>query len=260
MPNSIFYPKKLNLSSQKLNHMDKLVEFLHREYGFDGCLRTHLLNTLRDPKNSKQQKMPTNNEDFKNLHGSPDLITSISKNGMLLYYSNYRDDEEIVTMAIKNIGMALQFASERLRDNKTIVFEAIKNCVEAFEFASETLRNDKDFARYLLSLGFAKSLKFMGDWLRNDSEIVSLALKIDVHVFKYASDKLRNNAFMVNWAIKVNGYAFRYASDCLRNDLTLAINAITKCPYMYVFASDLIQYKISEYYAMHCENVLEKIK
>lgn len=48
--------------------------------------------------------------------------------------------------AIKQNGLNLEFASEKLKNNKDVVLAAVAQNGWAFEFASEKLKNDKDVA------------------------------------------------------------------------------------------------------------------
>ena len=54
------------------------------------------------------------------------------------------NNKNVVLEAVKQNGLALQFASEKLQDDKNVVLEAVKQNGWALQFASEELRNDKD--------------------------------------------------------------------------------------------------------------------
>ncbi len=54
------------------------------------------------------------------------------------------NNKNVVLEAVKQNGLALQFASEKLQDDKNVVLEAVKQYGRALRFASENLRDDKD--------------------------------------------------------------------------------------------------------------------
>ena len=51
----------------------------------------------------------------------------------------FKDQTDLVMMAVKQNGLALKFASERLRADKAVVAEALKNNSEARTFISSAL-------------------------------------------------------------------------------------------------------------------------
>ena len=54
------------------------------------------------------------------------------------------NNKNVVLEVVKQNGLALQFASEKLQDDKNVVLEAVKQDGRALRFASEKLCNDKD--------------------------------------------------------------------------------------------------------------------
>lgn len=56
----------------------------------------------------------------------------------------FKDDEEIVFMAVSSYGFALEFASKRIRSNKDIVKAAILKDPRAITFACKELRDDPE--------------------------------------------------------------------------------------------------------------------
>lgn len=86
-----------------------------------------------------------------------------------------RDTHDIVLAAVKQIGMNLEYASERLCDDETIVRMAIApHCssqtyqrdVHVLQFASERLRQDRDFVRSTLRLSSSALYYRTNAWTR----------------------------------------------------------------------------------------------
>ncbi len=59
-------------------------------------------------------------------------------------YPDFQDDHEVVLCAVKNIGAAVQFASDRLKSDKLIVLTAVKNDPYVLDFVDEKFRDDDD--------------------------------------------------------------------------------------------------------------------
>lgn len=60
----------------------------------------------------------------------------------------FRDDDEIVGIAVAATGHSLSFASKRLRSDREMVKLAIKTNARALSYACEELRNDPDMRTY----------------------------------------------------------------------------------------------------------------
>lgn len=68
----------------------------------------------------------------------------LSQNGRMLgkhlLHAIWSDDVEMVTLAVRNNGLALEYASKSLRNNLAVVYEAVKQNGMALAYASEMLR------------------------------------------------------------------------------------------------------------------------
>ena len=56
-----------------------------------------------------------------------------------------KNNREIVMVAVKQNGFALQWASEELKGDRDIVMEAVKQNGDALQHASAELHNDREF-------------------------------------------------------------------------------------------------------------------
>ena len=62
---------------------------------------------------------------------------AVRQNGMVLGITNdWKDDEEVVTIAVGNYGKSLFYASQRLKNNQQIVKVAVKMDGLSLKFAS----------------------------------------------------------------------------------------------------------------------------
>ena len=100
-------------------------------------------------------------------------FAALQINGYLLsYYSNdetINDDEELVRVAVRQNGLALEFASKRLRRNRSVVFDAVKKNGDSLKY----------------SIGF-----------ENDIVIILLAEKM---YFKLICDQKMERLFDINF-------------------------------------------------------------
>jgi hypothetical protein len=96
-----------------------LLEFIEHTYTFD-CIPPDLLEN-------------------RNL-----MLECLALNGRLLMDLNaeFRNDAEMVMVAVKNDGIALRYASDELKDNYDIVVEAVNDTEGALQFASARLQQD----------------------------------------------------------------------------------------------------------------------
>ena len=134
-----------------------------------------------------------------------------------------QDDEEIVCIAVKKNGMALEYASIRLRDNFEIVMLAVKKNGLALQFASDALQHNTEIvSQAILSAGDA--LRFVPVELRNNRELI-------LNASRNCSAELIPEQFLadedVAWnLIKHNYQAFPCLSKELRKDPELIIEVI----------------------------------
>ena len=74
-----------------------------------------------------------------------EIKQELAKDGLeLRKYPEFQDNEEVVLLAVKENGFALEFASKRLQNKKEIVIEAVKEDCEALYYASDDLRDNPE--------------------------------------------------------------------------------------------------------------------
>ena len=134
-----------------------------------------------------------------------------------------QDDEEIVCIAVKKNGLALQYASDRLRNNYEVVMLAVKKNGLALEFASEELKNNSEIIfQAILSNGNA--LQFVPAELRNNRGLIlnaSRNCRAELIPAQFLADE------DIAWNLIKHDYqAFPYLSEELRKDLDLIIEVI----------------------------------
>ena len=68
-------------------------------------------------------------------------LNALTRRGnSLSFFESFKNNKEIVLCAVKNDGMALQFASEELKNDEDVVMCAVKNNGLALQFANARLK------------------------------------------------------------------------------------------------------------------------
>lgn len=72
------------------------------------------------------------------------IIEKLNENGGFLSYleEKWRDDEEIVIIAVKNIKSSLRGASDRLKNNYNFILGLIKNNIEVWDYVGYELKKE----------------------------------------------------------------------------------------------------------------------
>ena len=98
--------------------------------------------------------------------------------------SCFRDDEEIVKIAVTADGFNLKYASERLQDNEEIVKIAVTDNGYCLRFASSRLQKNRDMVLFTVQhKGYA--LQVVEDEFKQDAEIVETAVKSEGRAIQY---------------------------------------------------------------------------
>jgi hypothetical protein len=122
-----------------------------------------------------------------NLQSSrPFVLTAVRQNGMALEYagSNLRENKSVVKAAVAQNGMALEFASSALRSDVNIAIVAARQNGMSLQFASSKLRNDKHVVLAAVrSNGMA--LEFASPSMQNDHEVVTAATLRDSRAIQF---------------------------------------------------------------------------
>ena len=162
------------------------------------------------------------------------FIKNISLNSKTnIGYLNYccvednsdRNNKNLVIEAVKQNGLALEYASNALKNDKEIVTIAVKQNGLALEYASNALKNDKEIVTIAVKQN-GWMLDYASDALKEDQEIVSLAVKQTGTALYGASKILKDNQKIVNMAVKEDGAALEYASHALQNDKMIVLAAV----------------------------------
>jgi len=178
-------------------------------------------------------------------------IDRVRQNGLALgniEYAHLVDDVAVVTEAVKQNWMALEFASERLKKDIAIFNIAVEQNQDAAVFADEDL-----YRRYVNMINFKKGESFdytflnnkivglavcrqEGNWLwamsprlKEDKEIVMLAIEENCDSISYIPRELSNDRDIVLTFLRNGGnisYYKKYIWETLLEDEWFLLSAI----------------------------------
>ena len=202
-----------------------------------------------------------------------------------------QDDEEIVSTAIEEDGSAIQYASNRLKMKKDLALKAIRQNYVAFEYLPLSMQKqddiletylyshpcefytkmpvlitDKEKAYHYIDI-WGLALAFVSEELRDDMDLVKLAIAKDGYNLIYASERLKNNKDLMKEAVKkdsdvlyefyanhpiqdrdflkemveVDSSALKYASQELKDDKEIALFALKKDGNAFAWISHRLQ-------------------
>jgi hypothetical protein len=152
-----------------------------------------------------------------------------------------RDDEEFILEAIKLDGETIEYASSRILENDLIVLEAFKNTKQFMLFHQlfRKFNNDKDLVTELIKVSTSKQfLKYLSIDLRDDKDVVYLAICKSGYELEYASDRLKNDEEIVLKAIEKNSSNIKHMSKDLMNNRDFIFKITEKYPF---YSSDIIK-------------------
>ncbi|MBA3721126.1 MAG: DUF4116 domain-containing protein [Parachlamydiaceae bacterium] len=125
----------------------------------------------------------------------------------------YRQNKNIVNLAIKNDFNELEFASASLRNDKAFMLEAAKSNREAIQYASDLLKEDPDFFLKAVAIDW-RVLKYASEpFIKENKKFFLEAIKIDVRALDFAAKSILENRAFFSQAIKVIGKALRFAHE-----------------------------------------------
>ncbi len=154
-----------------------------------------------------------------------------------------RDTKSFMVEAVYQNGDALEFASEKLRADHELVALAIDHGPDAYAFAEESVRRDKQLALKALSRtqSSAKIVDAMPPPLRDDAEVMNVAVRLDGLALRQASARLQDSDDLVREATTKTPKAMEFASARLKDSRDMAYSAIMSGGVAFLFLSDRLQ-------------------
>ena len=127
--------------------------------------------------------------------------------------NNIMSNEEICLMTGE-----FEFIDEKLKDNQEFMIKVFKKIEgKAVLYASDRLRNNKDFMYYMIKNDDRESrgyvYRFIGDTLKNDKELLMLAINNGFHIFRIIAEKFKNDKEVILEFIKQEDFNFSWIGN-----------------------------------------------
>jgi len=152
-----------------------------------------------------------------------------------------RNHDELAEILKANHRLTLKYMSEKERATKAIVLKAIRPGLQGIllEFASPALKDDEEVVTVAVS-SHGHALRYASSRWRKNRAMVLRAVSVS-GALQYASEKLQDDKEVVLAAVTKYGAALEYASDRLRNDPEVVWVAIKNSGYSLVYAPQKFQ-------------------
>ena len=176
--------------------------------------------------------------DLKNYPEAQDdnelVLIAVKKNGLALEFASdvLKHNEQIVREAICSEGDALKFVPDELKTNRDLIYDASFNC--NVELIPEIFLNDREIAERLIDNDY-EAFGFLSYELRCDLDFIIQVTKIDSALFMYVPDEILSSKEIVLTLIDEDTVVFQFADDMLKHDKDVALRAVSAkgSPYAY---------------------------
>lgn len=131
---------------------------------------------------------------------------------------------------------------EKLKKDVSFIFEAIKRNPDSHIYFPTRSRNNETILRYLMKEhGEFYLLEYAKENIKNDPEIMLLAIKKDGKYFKYASEELKNNKEFVMKALELSEGIYKHINDEFKKDTSVLLKAVEKDKSALYYADDSLK-------------------
>jgi hypothetical protein len=158
-------------------------------------------------------------------------LKAMSIDGNLLErYRSFVDDKDVVMEAVKQCGIALAHATNRLKADEDICRAAISNSGEAMRWVDDRFKSDIEFCLHAFKGNVEGRFLHLCDLnVRCDKSFVQLAIEANPHNYQGASNQLKMDKDIYEPLIKIDGpQFFKYLPYSLCNDIDVVIMALDK--------------------------------
>lgn len=139
---------------------------------------------------------------------------------------SFRDDEEIALEVIKKTTQCYFWMSKRLQQKEEVALAAIQvNPYLLRQELDEHLRNNKEIVLVAVSRD-GSLLKFASEELKADRDVLLAAVRSNPYSLQFATREMNNDEEIVVTAVAKNGLALEHVSEELKNNKAIAWTAI----------------------------------
>ena len=147
-------------------------------------------------------------------------------------------------MVSKQNGLVLNYASKILCDNKKFIMNLVENN-HFLQFASDRLKNDKEIVTIALENDCGYYFSNASKELENSEKNITVNFKNNKYVLKnildFVSTELKDDKEFIMSIIKNNGYILKYISERLQDDKEIVMASIKSNGGPLKYASERLQ-------------------
>lgn len=192
----------------------------------------------------------TDKQEYLNVINDSKVLTKLNRktaNNEELTYEEYifiyEIERKITGFGFQNDSRIEKIRRTNLIKDKDIATKFLSINGILLKYVSEELRNNIEIVKLAISQNVF-ALEFASEELRNNIEVIKFAVSQTCFALQFASEELRNNIEVVKLAISQDGITLKYASEELRNNIEVVKLAVSKSEYAFRFASEELRNNI----------------
>ena len=166
------------------------------------------------------------NEDFDLEHDRDLMMFLVHQNPEIFIDApdRFKDDIEIVKLAIEKQSCLFKYVSNRLKKDKSLAMLAVSHYGHALEYASTDLQNDPDVV-LLAARNDYSVLRNAGSTIKNNEALLRIIIEETPKAMKFATDSLKNDKDFVLPLLSRDARIYKYIGDRLKSDPDIQVSA-----------------------------------
>lgn len=168
------------------------------------------------------------------------VLIAVKKNGLALEFASERlkNDFDIALCAVKKNGLALEFVSDELRRNEQIIREAVCSDGNSLKYVPDEFKTNRDL---ILEASLNCDVELIPEIFLNDREIAKRLIDKDCDAFGFLSEELRKDLDFIIQATKINSSLFMYVPDDILSSKEIVLRLIDEDTGVFQFIDDRLK-------------------
>jgi hypothetical protein len=169
------------------------------------------------------------------------VLVAVQCSGTALKYTSptMKSNRTVIQAAIITNGLALEYVPEKSK-TKDLVLRAIQGHIGAYNFIPKPMMLDKDVAIALVSQR-GKSIESLPENLQKDRDVLHAAIKKNGTLIDSIGKDYLNDREIFLSAVKSQGSILRLGSTTFHDDREIVLAALSNNPYALEYASDRLR-------------------
>lgn len=228
---NIYYMKYLKYKKKYLELKKFMGGMVDETFETSDIIEKKLIEGIRLNKITREDIFRDYRDYTSNINIAKELLKK-RPNDLFILPKNIKDSKEIMKLILDiNPSLWINF-SDRIKTDPEI-----KSLLDAKIFLN------RDYNKKIVNYN-PMYLRTLRPQMKDDYDVVKLAVSKEGESLQFASDNLRNNNEIVRIAVLNRGTALNYASDKLKDDESIVTLAINQNPLALQFASDRLKQKL----------------